>query len=230
MINVNEKNNILQSILIKSYFILLISVISTPSFGQNKKIDSLLTLLKKDKEVCPTPCPGDTNRVIHLYKLSSEYFRIGAYDSSIAFSNTALKISQQLNPPYKKGITNAYNNLGTINREQGNYSLALDFYLKALKINEELKDKNGIAKQLGNIAVVYHIQGDYHKALDYFLSSIKIGEELGDKKGLAVRYGNIGIVYKDQGNYPKALGYYLKAMKIDEELGNKKRLLNNKNV
>jgi len=41
------------------------------SFAHQSKIDSLLTLLKKDKE--------DTNKVNHLNKIGSEYRKIGSY-------------------------------------------------------------------------------------------------------------------------------------------------------
>ncbi|MEW6774393.1 MAG: tetratricopeptide repeat protein, partial [Bacteroidota bacterium] len=98
---------------------------------------------------------------------------------------------------------------------------ALEYYFKALKMDEELGNKNGVARHLGNIGNVYLDQGDYAKALEYYLNSLKINEEIGNKNEVARQLGNIGIVYHEQTNYAKALEYYFKSLKINEEIGNK---------
>ena len=187
-------------------------------FAQQSKIDSLLTLLKKDRE--------DTGKAIHSNNLSKEYFVIGSYDSCIAFANKALKLSEQLNPPYKKGLANAYNNLGNANGDQGDYPKELDYYFKALKIFEELKDKSGIGKLFGNIGHFYIDQADYSKALDYYFKALKIFEELGNKNLIAIALGNIGVIYANQADYPKALDYYFKELKMAQELRDKNLIAN----
>ena len=58
------------------------------AFAQNKNIDSLLILLKKDK--------ADTSKVNHLYTLCGEYRTIGLYDSAIYFGNLASQLAKQL--------------------------------------------------------------------------------------------------------------------------------------
>lgn len=229
--------------------------------AQQNKIDSLLSLLKKDKE--------DTNKVNHLNVLARELGSTNP-DTSILLSTQALQLSEKQN--WKKGVARSFHELGwfytvksdyskaldcnfkalaiwekleknpdsqnpkslILNRKsstlgnigivylyQGDYLKALDNYLKALKIDEELKDKNGIAKRLGNIGNVYNSQADYPKALDYYFKALKMSEELGNKNNITAWVGNIGIVYYQQGDYPKALDYYLKALKMAEELGDK---------
>lgn len=195
-------------------FLIVFACIANQSHAQHSKIDSLLTLIKKCKE--------DTSKVNHLNKLSVAYQSIGYYDSSTSLATTAFILSTQLN--FKRGIALACNSLGNINREQGNYSHALDYFIKALKINKELKDKSRIASTLGNIGIVYLNKGDYPKALDYYFKALTVAEELGDKNLIALWLGNIGIVYTDQDDYVKALDYYLKALKIVEELGNRNKI------
>jgi tetratricopeptide (TPR) repeat protein len=126
-------------------------------------------------------------------------------------------------------------NIGNVYASQGDYSKALDYYFKALKINEEIGNKMGQAPNLGNIGNVYGSQGDYSKALDYHFKALKINEEIGNKRSQANNLCNIGLVYANQGDpsvttskeesiragYSKALDYYFKAQKIDEETGNK---------
>ncbi|MES2397083.1 MAG: tetratricopeptide repeat protein [Bacteroidota bacterium] len=181
------------------------------SFAQNRNIDSLQLLLKKDN--------ADTNKVIHSNFLCREYAKIGLYDSAMYVSENALQLAQQLN--FKKGIAKCYNNIGIVYSIKGNYPQAIDNFLKALKINEALKNKNGIAVLLGNIGNIYKTQDDYPKALYYYFKALKMTEELGDKASMANNLANLGVVSKSQGDYPKALNYYFKSLKINEELGNK---------
>ena len=186
------------------------------SHAQQNKIDSLVTLLKTDKE--------DTNKVNHLNVLGRELMYINP-DTAIILSNNALVIlseAKNLNEKEKqKHVANTLGNLGVYYSLKADYPKALDYYQKALKIDEELNNKKGIATRLGSIGIVYFNQADYPKALDYYFKALKMAEELGNKNNIAVWLGNIGIVYKYQADYPKALDYYFRALKMAEELGNK---------
>lgn len=77
----------------------------------NAKIDSLLTLLKSDKE--------DTNKVKHLYTLCNNYRKIGEYSKGLLSAKQAMELAQNLN--WKMGVAVSLNNIGVIYREQGNY-------------------------------------------------------------------------------------------------------------
>ena len=192
--------------------LLIVFIFPALLLGQKSHTDSLLTLIEKDKE--------DTNKVIHLYKLCTEYYFVSNYDTALYYGNVALKLAQQLN--FQKGIANIYNTFGVIYWNKGDYSKTLDYYLKSLRIKEKLGNKSGIASTLGNIGNVYLQQGDYPKTLDYYFKALKITEELSDQSRIATHLGNIGIVYDQQGDYPKALDYYFKALKMAEEIGDKR--------
>lgn len=193
------------------------------SLGQLSKIDSLFFLLKKDKE--------DTTKVIHLNDLSRELM-YDKPDTSISICIQAISIAEKLSTSAnekiatkgKKEIATAYTIIGIINDGQGDYPKALDYFLKALKINEELNDKSGIAKRLTNIGIVYEELSDYPKSLDNYFRGLKIAEEIGDKNRIATILGNMGTVYRYQVDYTKSLDYYFRALKIDEELGKKDRI------
>ena len=89
-------------------------------FAQQSKIDSLLSLLQKDQP--------DTNKVNHLNVLSNEYRLIGEFNFALHYGNLSLDLGKKINFP--KGIANAYNSIGVINLEQGNYAKALDIFTK----------------------------------------------------------------------------------------------------
>jgi len=182
--------------------------------AQQNEIDSLLNIIKKDKE--------DTNKVNHLNFLSRNYADIGNFENALQYANEALHLANTLpNGTGRSGASSSYNNMGIIYMEQGDYPKALENYFKALKISEELGIKFKIAIQYGNLGNAYCAQVNYPKALEYYFKALKIGEELGDKNRVAIQLCNIGIVYNYIGDYAKSLEYYFKAQKMVNETENK---------
>lgn len=188
--------------------------------AQNRQIDSLVLLLKIDKP--------DTTKVSHLNSLAFLIYTLNP-DSTIHLAKEAMTLTRNLykstkNTGYhalKKREAESYGNMGIGYWSKGEYSLALQNYNEALKIEEELNNKSGIAKCLGRIGVIYQNQSDYTVALEYYAKALDIDETINNKTGVERHLGNIGIVYHRQGDYPKALDYYLRALKINEQLGNK---------
>ncbi|MHB8261993.1 MAG: tetratricopeptide repeat protein [Bacteroidia bacterium] len=200
------------------FLFVIVAGIKQP-FAQNKIIDSLSALLKKDKE--------DTNKVIHLHKLCREHLNIGNYDTALHYGNRALQLGKQLN--FQKGIATAYNNIGMIYFNQGDHYKALENHFASLKISEKNGNKRGVAASYNNIGMIYFNQGEHYKALENHFASLKISEEMGDKQGIANSYNNIGINYTNQKNYSKALENHFASLKICEEIGNKRGVANSYN-
>ncbi len=125
---------------------------------------------------------------------------------------------------YLKLYAFALNNFGFFYDEKGDIPKALNYYLRSIKIHEELGNKSGIASSLNNIGFIYKKQGDIQKALEYYHKSLKIKEEIGDKKGVSKSLNNFGSLYKDQGDLTKALEYYEKSLKILLETQDKRAI------
>lgn len=199
----------------RSLFTLIICVICVPcAHAQIKNIDSLLTILNKDK--------ADTNKVNHLYQLTKEYEFTRDYEKGLTSGTEALELANSLD--FKKGIAQVSNSMGNIYFLQADYTQAIVYYRKALMINEELKNKKEIAVCLRNIGNVSLNQADYPLAINYYLKALKINEETKNKEEIATCFRNIGSVYLYQGDYPLALNYYLKALTISEALKSKKEI------
>jgi two-component system, NarL family, sensor histidine kinase UhpB len=162
---------------------------------------------------------------------------LGKYKEQLKFYNEALKLYNELQFSTSrdgkiiimKGKGNAYNSIGLVNYDQGNWPEGLKNYFTALRIFEEIRDKRGIAMVYSNIGNVYYEQGNFAETLKNHLAALKINEELGDKRQIAGNLNNIGMIYDDQDNYPEALKNYLAALKLNEELGNKQWLAINLN-
>ena len=60
----------------------------------------------------------------------------------------------------------------------------MGIFNKALKLSQELKNKNPLLASLGNIARVYLTKGEADKALNYNLQVLKISKEVQNKSGI----------------------------------------------
>ncbi len=181
------------------------------SFAQNKVIDSLNVVIKNDKNTI--------EKVKHLNALSWEHLLIGDSDSAIQIANRALLIADLLPQTDKmKASAESFSNIAMGNSDNGNFAESITYFLKALKIGEDMGNKRIISNNLGNIGNVYGNMGEFDKSMEYIFKAMKISEELGDKKRVATDLGNIGNLYDSKNETEKALEYYMKALTMSKEL------------
>lgn len=139
---------------------------------------------------------------------------LGNYKEALLLFSDAQHLFESLDAKSenKKGLAKALGSIGIVFSEQSNYSRALQYYLKSVKIYEALKDEVSLAKLYNNIGIVYHSQGNEFKSLEYFSKAQKTQERLRDKN-IGITYTNIANSYLKQNNAPKALEYYQLAKK-----------------
>jgi adenylate cyclase len=102
---------------------------------------------------------------------------------------------------------------------RADYSTSMEHYDCALKLYEELEDRNSIARVMTNVGSVHSYTGDPTAALDQFHRALAIFEELGDRKGVATVTGNIGNAHMSAGDFMAALEHYHRAVALYTELG-----------
>ena len=178
--------------------------------GQNRKIDSLRTVIKANTK-------QDTNKVNELNQLAFELYPFNL-QSFKANSENALSLSKKLN--YKKGKGMASVNLAlSLMLTLGNVN-ALNYLDTALNIFRNLKDKENTAITLNRIGCYYATIKDYQEAFPYFKAALN---ELGGsgKPGELAILNNIGNYFEDIGQLKKAKEYYdkllNKALKINND-------------
>ena len=108
---------------LKLLYLIVLVILSCNLSGQNNEIDSLILILKHQKD--------DTNKVNTLNNLSWENLSMGDYEKSIENSKNALLLAEKLK--YKKGIANAYNNLGNTFSDRGELNEAKIIMKRLLK-------------------------------------------------------------------------------------------------
>ena len=209
----------------KYYLSFIFVLFSADSFAQQNETDSLKRLLLNAK--------ADTSKVIYSAQLCSEYWGSGIYDTAMTYGSLSVKLAEKIN--YIEGMPSSYNSLGLVYYSIANYPLALDYFLRALKINENFLDKalhqkneshikkykTKIGVNYGNIGLIYNSQKDYTKSLEYYMKALHIFSDLGNQSKICIAYGNIANTYRDLKENTKALDYYYKALMIAKERNNK---------
>jgi len=196
-------------------FLLLIffAAICQSSFAQsNKEIDSLMNVLKTAKE--------DTSKVKTLNALSKQLCDKSKYTDANKYAEEALALAIKLD--FKKGMASANSEIGIcIGMGQNDKPKALKYHLEALKIRQEIGDKQNMVICYHNIGLNYNSQGNYEKAMEYQKANLNLCEVIGDKAGMARAYNSIGIIYNGQANYNEAIKNYQSSLKLREEIGDK---------
>ena len=128
-----------------------------------------------------------------------------------------------------KHLAYAINNIGYFKNQKGDGQKALEYYFKALKIQEEIGDKLGMGATLNSIAVQYDNQANIPRALDYFKRALKMRVESGDEGSQAITLINIGGIYKDMNQLDLALKSCEEAMQLRVKIGDKWGISNSLN-
>lgn len=191
-------------------FILLLFAVFT-SNAQVEAIDSLqheLTLATNEK------------RADILNQLSFVYTRLSLEKAEqVAFQ--ALKESNELN--YQKGIGAANNNLGISSAIKGEYTKALEYFIRALQIREKSGDLLGASKSLDNIAGVFFYQNEYDKAIEYSQKGLAITRKLNDKVALGNACISMGMIYSKMNDTTRALNYFYQSQELFHTAKSKSR-------
>lgn len=149
---------------------------------------------------------GNSNIILGDYIKALDYFVLAKdifEDNNISSFNKK-EVSQ--------GLAKTYGSMGIVFSEQSNYAKALQFYLKSVKIYEELEDESKCSKIYNNIGVVYKSQDSDFKALEYFIKAQKIQDKLKDVN-VGITLTNIANIYLKQKSLEKAFEYYTLAKK-----------------
>jgi len=201
-------------------------------FSQEEQvqIDSLNLIIKENKH--------DT-AVAHAYIKLSEIMYVSNLDTMIFLCEEARTIAEKnlekssLNLKEKRAfqrtLAMAVNNIGYVYHVRGDYLIALEHFLRALDIYQDMGDKIGLAHSYNNIGAMYNSLGEVDKALEFYKKALDLGQELGDKQSMAYSLNNIGFIYKKQGKLQLALEYYHESLKVGLEIGIKPNIANTYN-
>lgn len=135
------------------------------------------------------------------------------YDKALEYDFMALDYAIKTGDTYVEGTLSA--NIGEIYFKQGKDTLALDYFLKALKAYDG--DEN-TPYALLNIGKIYNRRGDFITAEDYQRQALEFAKKIDSKRDMSTALLALADTYYKKEDYKKALDFYKQAMNISFEI------------
>ncbi|MDT0606063.1 tetratricopeptide repeat-containing sensor histidine kinase [Croceitalea rosinachiae] len=145
-------------------------------------------------------------------------------------------IQKAITDDYSEGQMYALNQMGTTFRNFSEFRKAIKLHQDALKLSEELNNKEFIVLSLNMLGVVYRRTDAVKTALDYNQRALELAESVENpsehiKRHINISLNCIGLLYQTLGQYDLAISQFERALKSEAKLDNKLGLaINNQNI
>jgi signal transduction histidine kinase len=113
------------------------------------------------------------------------------------------------------------NNIGRSYQRESEFPKALDYYLKALTIAEEIKNNEQIALVGTNLTASFVTQGDYRKGLEYAEMTLKYATLSNTPNNIGKALLQLGVIKMETKDSASSKTYMAKALKVYEEMDSK---------
>ncbi|MCX7862671.1 MAG: tetratricopeptide repeat protein [Bacteroidales bacterium] len=138
---------------------------------------------------------------------------------SFELANKALFYAEQSN--FIQGMAKAYNLLGSIKCDIGEFVTAIEYHSKAFERAKFVKDYFLLAETYNYMGNVAYAQGKYTKAIEYYKESLKYSDKANSKSHMLNNLYRLGLIYETLDNLNDAYRCYKRSLLIEEELKNK---------
>ncbi|MEM8845597.1 MAG: tetratricopeptide repeat protein [Bacteroidota bacterium] len=182
---------------------------------ENPRLDSLLNVLKKQKD--------DTLKVLTLEELFLEELYTNPAKAK-EYIEQGLSLSKKLDFADGEGFANYYLGAGYY-QTIGKNDSARHYINEALSIFKRIKHKEHIVKMTNALGVVEYTAGNYQKAIEYYNVGIDYSRENKHWDNLASRLGNKSLAYINKGDYNLGIKYSIESLKLFDSLGSKSNTL-----
>ena len=168
--------------------------------NKSKSISYAMKALEKAEEV------NNRKAILAAYYQIGNYLRDYQknYEVALLYYGKILEIYKQTDD--KINIAGVLNDIGTVEKQLGEDSLALNYFNESLGIAEKINHRHSKANAYRNIAEIYYLRQDYKNALTYFLESYNTGCDKCPSitfHGVLIKIGNVYLNAKDYGNAQK---------------------------
>ena len=100
---------------------------------------------------------------------------------------------------------------------KGDYDKATSYYVKALKIREQIRDSAGIASSTNNLGMIFYKQQKFENAINYYHQALNINRKQKMLKKEALILLNLGNIYDEIDQYDSSVYYYQKSIIVAEQ-------------
>lgn len=150
------------------------------------------------------------------------YESFGEMDKSVQMYFKAASIYEKIDS--LEELSTLYNNIAFDYLKMGNPEMALNYNMKSLKMDLQLKDTSSLIVSLINVSGIYYRQDKFNKALESLRAALKFAMQLDDELLISSSLRNIARVLKDQKDYDEAYFCYSLSFKLSSKINNREKM------
>lgn len=161
------------------------------------------------------------------------YYQKADFEKAIEFYTKAIKLDEELGAINR--VATGLGNIGVVyhaladttikNTSVRNslYEKALEYYKRALKIEEELGNNASIVRHMGNIGTLNIQLGNYKNAEMYLVKVLKLSDSLGFMNERMQFENSLSVLFEQKGDYEKSLVHYRIYTNLKDSLFNEEK-------
>ncbi|MEO1050257.1 MAG: tetratricopeptide repeat-containing sensor histidine kinase [Bacteroidota bacterium] len=171
-----------------------------------------------------TSCEQTTDiepELVDISLLANEAYANKEYAIALDFTNQYLSLAEGFS---EQELSSAYYLKGKIKRRQKRPIEALNYYLKSLKIRENLGNDELVIQSLNSISLLFLYNGSADHAIEYQKRAVLIQSDLDLALIKAKSLRNLALAYEENGELTKAKTNYQLSLQIYLEQNDKMRV------
>ncbi len=149
------------------------------------------------------------------FRKGSVLTQLGEFRKAEHTLNGAFEIFEKLQDKKYMGMVKIQQAL--LQKDQSNLEAATELYITALKLTQEISDRNSEARIYNYLGSVYNTQKQPLKAIEQFEKALQIVTEIDFKPGISACMVNLGQMYSQIGEFDKAINILEEALKLKKE-------------
>lgn len=158
---------------------------------------------------------GDQKQLAHALALQAKFhWQL----SDFAQARQTIEAGLQLSPE-PAAQTLLLETLGQVERDQGNYQAARDYFAQAGQLYQQLGNTGGVANNYVMAGIVAQRLNDFPQAIALFHQALTIGRQLGSQALESLALGNLVTAHWGLGDYHQAIQYGQQALALNREVG-----------
>lgn len=111
-----------------------------------------------------------------------------------------------------------YRKIGDAFRKISDDEIALNYYKKALEIEEKYGQQKDVSTVYDKIADTYYNSGDFQSSITNYEKSLSLKKKTGDRSGVSDVLSDMANVYETTYDYDHAIDYYQKSAEIKDSI------------
>ena len=165
------------------------------------------------------PLLNESEQIEIYVSLAVVYESLGDWAASEAVSQTALGLAQQIGD--NANLAMAQIMIGEVQRKQGRFAQAADWFAQALSVAETHGHESSLAKALICTGTLNGQQGKFDVAQSYYERSLTLRRKLKEYHEMPQLLNNMGVVRRLQGEFAAAREHYEEALVVEREIKNR---------